>query len=111
MQHHRISKLLSDSTVSKFIKRKWIEGNDLSGGQYPVHSNIRFKTSMLRSDFCDDSYTYVVVKMKSDVAGNDNGNRRNKKLAFKKMLHLGHTYEKFIDNAKDLDIVMLMYNL
>ena len=84
MQHHRISKLLSDSTVSKFIKRKWIEGNDLSGGQYPVHSNIRFKTSMLRSDFCDDSYTYVVVKMKSDVAGNDNGNRRNKKLAFKK---------------------------
>ena len=49
--------------------------------------------------------------MKPDVAGNDNDNRKNKKLAFKKMLHLGHRYQKFIDYAKDLDIVMLMYNL
>ena len=31
MEHHQISKLLNDSTASKFQTRKWIEVNDLSG--------------------------------------------------------------------------------
>ena len=33
MEHYKKSKLLSDSTVSKFVTKKWIEINDLSGGQ------------------------------------------------------------------------------
>ena len=33
MEHHKISKLLNDSTLSKFVTRKWIEVNDLPGGQ------------------------------------------------------------------------------
>ena len=45
MEHHKISKLLNDSTVSKV--------NDLSSGQYSTSKNIRFKTSMLRSNLCD----------------------------------------------------------
>ena len=32
MGHHKISKLLKDSTVSKFVTRKWVEVNDLSNG-------------------------------------------------------------------------------
>ena len=32
MEHHKISNLLNDSTVSKFLTRKWIEINDLSCG-------------------------------------------------------------------------------
>ena len=32
MEHHKISKLLKDSTVSKFVTRKWIEVSELSGG-------------------------------------------------------------------------------
>ena len=32
MEHHKTSKLLNDSIVSKFVTRKWIEVNDLSGG-------------------------------------------------------------------------------
>ena len=43
MDHHKISKLLNDSTVSKFVTRKWIEVNDLSSGQYSVNKNVRFK--------------------------------------------------------------------
>ena len=35
--------------------------NDLSSGQYSVNNNIRFKTSMLRSDLCDYSNAYIVV--------------------------------------------------
>ena len=34
MEHYKISKLLSDSTVSTFVFKKWIEVNYLSSGQY-----------------------------------------------------------------------------
>ena len=34
MEHYNISKLLNDSTVSKFVTRKLVKVNDLSSGQY-----------------------------------------------------------------------------
>ena len=36
MEHYKISNLLTDSTVSKFVTKKWVEVNDLSSGQYSV---------------------------------------------------------------------------
>ena len=49
MEDYKISKLLSDAAVSKFVKKKkWIEVNDLSSGQYSANKNIRFETSTLR---------------------------------------------------------------
>ena len=83
MKHHKISKLLSDSTVSKFLTRKWTEVNDLSGGQYSANKNVRFKTPMLRSNLCAYSDTYIVEKGTITAEGNDNANRRNKNLNFK----------------------------
>ena len=62
MEQHKISKLLNNSTVSKFVTRKWIEVNDLSGGQYSVNKNIRFKAPMLRSDCCDYSDVIIVLQ-------------------------------------------------
>ena len=53
MKHYKISKLLNDSTVSKFVTTKWVEVNDLSSGQHSVNKSIKFKTSMLRSNLCD----------------------------------------------------------
>ena len=53
MEHYKISKLLKDSTVSKFVTKKWIKINDLSTGQYSANKSVRFRTSMLRSDLCD----------------------------------------------------------
>ena len=55
MEHDKMSKLLNDSNVSKFVTRKWIEVNDLSGDQYSVNKNIRFKTPVLRSVLFDYS--------------------------------------------------------
>ena len=52
MEHFKICKLLNDSTVSKFLTRKWIEVNDLSSRQYATNKTMIFKTSMLRSDLC-----------------------------------------------------------
>ena len=34
--------LQNDSTVSKFVTRKFIEVNDLSNGQYSVNKNVGF---------------------------------------------------------------------
>ena len=58
MKLHKIFKLLNNSTVSKFVTRKWIEVNNLSGGQYSVNKNIRFKTRRL--DLCDYGDTYLL---------------------------------------------------
>ena len=43
MEHYKISKLLKNSTVSKFMTKKWVKVNALSGGQYCVNKNIKFK--------------------------------------------------------------------
>ena len=85
MKNHRISKLLNNSILSKFVTRKWIQVNYLSNGQYFVNKNIRFKTYMLRSDLCDYSDAYIVVKGTVDfLAANTNENYKAKKdVAFK----------------------------
>ena len=45
-----------------FVTKKWIEVYDLSEGNYNDNKEIRIKTSMLRSDLCDFSDAYIVVK-------------------------------------------------
>ena len=62
MEHYKISKLLNNLTVSKFLTRKWIKVNDLSRGQYPANKNARRKTAILRSDLYDYSDTYTAVR-------------------------------------------------
>ena len=52
-EHCNISKLINNSTVWKFVTKKWIELNYLSSGQYSLNINMTFKTSMLRSNMCD----------------------------------------------------------
>ena len=42
MEPHKTFKLLNNSIVSKFVRRKWIELPDLSGNQYSAIKNIRF---------------------------------------------------------------------
>ena len=51
MELCKASKLLNDSAVSRFLSRKWIEVNDLSGSQYFVNKNIRFKNSYAKIRF------------------------------------------------------------
>ena len=42
-----------------------------------VLQKIRFKTSVLRSDYCDYSDAYIVVKRNITVEGANNRDRRN----------------------------------
>ena len=51
-----------DKNLPKCVTKKWIEVYDQSGANYNAKKNIRIKTSMLRSDLCDYSDAYIVVK-------------------------------------------------
>ena len=46
----------------RFITKKWIEVHDQSGETCNTNKQIRFKTSKLRSDLCEYSDAYIVVK-------------------------------------------------
>ena len=69
--------------MSRFVTKNWFEVNDLSSGQHSVNKNIMCKTSVLRSDLCDYSNGYIVVKGRITVEGTNDANKRNKKLIFK----------------------------
>ena len=69
---------------------------------------------MLRSDLCDFSDAYIVVKGTITVTNPDNA-KRNKSVAFQNNAPFLNCISKIngikIDNAEDLDVVMPMYNL
>ena len=69
MEHCKISRLLNDSTLSKFVTTKQIKVNDLSNGKYSVCKNLRFKTPILTSNLCNYSDVYIVVKGTITVEG------------------------------------------
>ena len=96
---------------------KWIEVHDQSlsaDDRYKSSKQIRFKTSMLRSDLCDFSDAYIVVKGTITVTDPHNDAYDNK-LAFENNAAFVSCISKInntlIDNAEDLDVVMPMYNL
>ena len=64
MEYNKMNNLLGSrpDKVPRFVTKKWIEVNEQSGIPYNTNKQIRFKTSMLRSDLCDYSDAYIVVK-------------------------------------------------
>ena len=121
-----------------FVTKKWIEVYDQSEGNYKVNKEIRIKTSMLRSDLCDFSDAYLVVRGNITVtkktftaddidepyntAANVNATNTannnafgNKKLVFKNNAPFINCISKIngakIDNAEDFDVVMPLYDL
>ena len=104
---------------SKFRTRNWIEINDESRGAYNVNSQIKFKTTMLKSSLCDYIDAYILVKgtisVNNTAAEGAAKNNTNKKVIFKNCAPFTNCISEVnnmqIDNAKDIDIVMSMYNL
>ena len=66
MEYRKITNLLHDSSnkISKFRTKNWVEINDELRGKYNVDKQIRFKTTMLKSNLCDYSDAYILVKGK-----------------------------------------------
>ena len=74
---------------------------------------ISIKTPMLRSDLCDFSDAYIVLK--GNIVNNKENAKRNKSVAFKNNAPFINCISKIngtlIDNAEDLDAAMSLYKL
>ena len=70
---------------------------------------------MLRSDLCDFIDAYILVEETITVLGTSNMSRKNWPLAFKDnapfITCISKINNTLVDNAKDLDVVMPIYNL
>ena len=92
--------------------------NDESRGTYNVNSQIKFKTTMLKSSLFDYSDAYILVKGTITItgAGADAAARqtyeRDKGVVFKNCARFTNCISEInntqVDNAKDIDIVMPM---
>ena len=88
---------------------------------YTTSSDIKFKTTLLRSSLCDYADAYILVKgtititgVGTDAAARQ-ADERNKGVIFKNCVSFTKCISKInnteIDNAQDIDIVIPMYNL
>ena len=121
MEYQNIANLFdaSSNKTSKFKTKNWVEKNDEFRGTYNVGSQIKFKTSVLKSSLCDHSDAYIHVRgtitVNNTAADGAAANNNNKKVTFKNCAPFTNCISEInntdLDNAKDLDIVMPMYNL
>ena len=121
MEYQKIANLIDDTSnqPSKFRTRNWVQINDESRGAYNVNSEIKFKTTILKSSLCDFSVAYILVKgtisVNNTAAAVVAVSNTNKKVIFKNCAPFTNCINKInniqVDNAKDIDIVMPIYNL
>ena len=142
MEFQKITNFLDitsdNKDLPKFVTKKWIEVYDQSEKNYNPNKEIRIKTSMPRSDLCDFSDAYIVVRGNitvvkktftaadfeapnntvANATATNNANNNafgEKKLVFKNNAPFINCISKIngikIDNAENLDVEMPMYNL
>ena len=128
MEYDKINNLLlsednESEKLSKFVTREYVRVNSLSNTYNENLSlTIRFKTHTVRSNLCDYSDAYILVK--GTITGtapgvNNNANnirdKRNKPVILKNnapfVSCITRINGELIEDADDLDIVMSMYNL
>ena len=122
MEYQKIANLLGNASnqPSKFRTRNWVEINDDSRGTFTGNS-IKFKTTMFSSNLCDYEDAYILVNGRITItgAGDDatarQANKRDKGVKFKNCAPITKCISIInntqIDDAKDSDTVMPMYNL
>ena len=100
---------------SKFRTRNWVEINDNARGTYNTISQIKFVTMMLKLTLCN---AYILLKETTTVTNMGTAatsNIGNIKIIFKNCAPFTYCISKInntqVDNAKDIDVVMSMYNL
>ena len=116
MEHQKIANLIdcASNQPSKSRSKNWFEINDESRGTYNVNSQIKFKTTMLKSSLCDYSDAYILVKGKITITGRGadaaarQADERDKGVAFKNCEPFTDCISEInntqVGNAKDIDI-------
>ena len=114
MEYQKIANLLDDASnqPSKFKTKNWVKINDESRGTYNVNSQIKFKTAMLKSSLRDYGDAYILFKgtitVNNTATADADANNNNCAPCTNSISELNNIQ---VDNAKDIDIVMPMYNL
>ena len=95
--------------------------NDDSRGTHNTNSQIKFKTAMLKSSLCDYTDAYILVNGTITItgAGADDAakqlDQQNQGVIFKNCApftdYISEINNTQVDNAKDLNVAMSMYNL
>ena len=123
MEYQKIINLLNNTPneSTRFRTENGAQINDDSRGTYNTNIQIKFKTSMLRSIFCDCSDAYLLVSRTITITGagaDDAAKRsdeRNKGVMFKNCAPFTDCISEInntqIDNAKYTGVLMPMYNL
>ena len=52
----------TSNQLSYFITKNWAEIKHVTRGNYNTNSQIKFKTTILKSSLCDYSGAYILVK-------------------------------------------------
>ena len=119
LENQKIINLLDHTTnqLCKFRTRNWVEINDESQRKYDS-SSIKLKASVIRPNLCDYSDAYIIVSRTITITGegDDDAGKRSDKInkgkncaSFTKCIsNINNTK---IDHAKDIDVLMPMYNL
>ena len=126
MEYDKINNLLlsednESEKLSKFVTREYVRVNSLSN-TYNENKSIKFETPMLRSNLCNYSDAYILVKgiITVTAPGVNNGannirDKTNRPLILKNnapfVSCITRINGELIEDADDLDIVMSMYNL
>ena len=122
MEYEKIANLLDNASnqSSKFRTRNWVEINDESRGTY-TGNDIKFKTTMLRSNLCDYTDAQILVNGRITITGEgDDGaarqaDERDKGVTFKNCAPFAKCISRInntdIDTNQDIDTVMAMYKL
>ena len=121
MEYQKIANLIDDASNQpfKFKTKNWAEINYESRGTYNVNSQIKFKTTMLKSSLCDYGDAYILVKgtitVNNTAAADADANSTNKKVIFKNCAPFTNCISEInntqVDNAEDIDVIMPLYNL
>ena len=115
MNTQKIVNLLNASESSKFATRKWYLIKYQNKAEYDERnkndSSIKFETNVIKSNLSDYLNAYIFVR--GDITAT--GGNANTKVAFKSCAPftrcVAHINNKHIDTAKNLNIIMPMYNL
>ena len=106
---------------TKFRTKNWVDINYDLRGTYNTNSQIKFKTSMLRTSLCDYNDAYILVNgtITITAAGDNDAARRlderNKGVIFNNCVSFTDCISEIdntqVDNTKYIDVVMPMHNL
>ena len=127
MEYQKINKFVRQRSCaqcinqpSKFRTRNWVEINNESRGTY-ASNDIKFKTTILRSNLCDYVDAYTLVKGTITITGDGDdaaarqAEERDKGVPFKNCAPFTKCKSRInntdTDTGEGIDIVIPMYNL